>query len=95
MNDTTSGRPSGPNARSIDAAPELGREPLVPAVGGDRPADLDLVAAADLAAMRAAAGDQLAGVAVEERVPAEAVRLPVRRHLRDLAVDVGGSGDTA
>ena len=48
-----------------------------------------------MTAVRAAAGDGRAAVAVAERVPAEALPLPVGRHARDPLVDGRRAGDAA
>jgi hypothetical protein len=48
-----------------------------------------------VAALRPAARDQRSGIAVEERVQAEAVALPAGGHAADLRIDGVGVGDAA
>ena len=88
VKETTSSSPSGPKASSTEAAPSSVARPWPQRSGIDGPADLDLVAPVDRRGLRAAAGDELAGRAVEPRVPAEAVLGSGGAHARDLLVDL-------
>ena len=76
VNATTSAQPEPIEGDVHRGARQLGADALAPAIGGHRPADLDLVAAADVHRAQAPAGHPFPGGAVAPYPVPEVVALP-------------------